>query len=144
MRTVLVSLLLFGCIQTAAARPHPIRWVGRHKVLVISSAALFGSQAADVQTSIDAQRTCRTCLETNSIVGQHPSSSQFWLFEAALGAGGTFANWHALKSDSKIGKSLTLGLTGTAIVLHAYAAYHNSTLPSASQRSRIGCAGNSC
>jgi hypothetical protein len=144
MRTALFLLLLFGCIQTAAARPHPIRWVARNKVLVISSAALFGSQAADVQTSIDVQRSCRTCLETNSIVGQHPSSSQFWLFEAALGAGGTFANWHALKSDSKIRKSLTLGLTGAAIMLHAYAAYHNSTVPSASQKSLIGCAGNSC
>lgn len=144
MRTALVSLLLFGCVQAAAARPHPIQWVGRHKVLVISSAALFGSQVADIQTSIDDQRTCRTCLETNPIVGQHPSPPQFWLFEAVLGAGGTFANWHALKSDSKIGKSLTLGLTGTAIVLHAYAAYHNSTLVGTSQRNLPGCAGVSC
>ena len=112
MRTAAVAMVLFVCAQTAGARPHPIRWVGRHKLLVATSALLFAAQAADAQTSIETQRRCPTCSEMNPIVGSHPSASELWSVVVAENVGITLFNRHWFKSDSEFEKPVTVGLTG--------------------------------
>jgi hypothetical protein len=129
IRTALLSAALGTCAQAAIASPHPIRWVGRHKLLIATSAIMFAASAVDAQTSIDAERRCPTCAETNPIVGARPSATAFWSFVVVGNSGVTLLNWYSLKHNRPQDKSFTVIVTGVAASLHAYAAYHNTTLP---------------
>jgi len=129
MRTLSVTLLVLVCVESAAGRPHPIRWAAQHKIFVATTAALFSAQAADVQTSNEVSRSCRTCLETNPFVGHHPSAGELWSVAAAESVAGALINWRLLKSNSRAEKSVAIGVTSAAILLHSRAAYENSILP---------------
>ena len=128
MRTLLVTLLVLIPFESAAGRPHPIRWATQHKIFVVTTGALFAAQAADVQTSLAIQQSCRTCVETNPFVGRHPSAGELWSVAAAESFAGAIINWRLLKSESKVQKSVALSVTSAAILLHSRAAYENSTL----------------
>jgi hypothetical protein len=129
IRTALLAAVLSTCAQAAIASPHPIRWVGHHKLLIATSAIMFAASAMDAQTSIDAERRCPACVETNLIVGPRPSTTAFWSFVAAGNSGVTLLNWYSLKHNRPQDKSFTVIVTGVAASLHAYAAYRNTTLP---------------
>ena len=128
IQTAVISILLFICAQRAGASPHPIQWIGHHKLLVATSALLFAAEAADAQTSTETQRRCPACLETNPIVGRHPSATELWSVVVAEDLGMTLFDRYALESDHKFAKPLTVGLTEVVASVHAYAAYHNTTL----------------
>ncbi len=52
-------------------------YIKKHKVEVIADIAMVASSAADVETSIRAQRTPGMC-ETNVLLPCHPSRAQLW------------------------------------------------------------------
>jgi hypothetical protein len=130
VRTTLLLLCLVACAQVTMAAPHPIRWANRHKLLIITSAVMFAASAADAQTSIDAEKRCPACTETNPFVGSHPSSTVLWSFVVAGNSGVTLLDWRLLRRNRNADKSFLLTITGLAASLHACAAYHNSTLAS--------------
>jgi hypothetical protein len=125
LRTTVLSLSLAGCAQAA---PHPLQWANRHKLLIASSAVMFAASALDAQTSIDAQKRCPMCSEANPFVGPHPSAPAFWSFVVAGNSGVTLLDWRLLKRNRRVDKSFIVTITGIAASLHAYAAYHNTTL----------------
>jgi hypothetical protein len=129
VRTTLLFLSLTGCATAATAAPHPIRWANRHRFLMATSAVMFAASAADAQTSMDAQKRCPVCSEANPFVGPHPSAPTFWSFVIAGDSGVALLDWRLLKRNRTVDKSALLTITGLAASLHAYAAYHNTTLP---------------
>ena len=63
-----------------------LRYVARHKELMLSDAVIIAAWSADAASTVNDERNCPGCVETNPLLGAHPSEHAIWL-TAATGAG---------------------------------------------------------
>jgi hypothetical protein len=84
--TVRVVVCLLCCIPATHAQeikrakmPAKIgHYIRTQKELLISDAILVLAESADAGSTVHCQHVSRGCIETNSIIGPHPSNAATW------------------------------------------------------------------
>lgn len=121
-----------GIAQPQGNRQHH-NWLGRHKWLLITSAALLASSAADAVSTQNVPHHCPSCVETDPLLGKHPSPTRLWITLGAVNAGFVAMNWWAIHVGERdkegwIKYGLPSALTGFISGTHVYATIHNNGL----------------
>jgi hypothetical protein len=72
-------------------------YIDTHKELLASDAIIIAAWSADAASTINDQHNCPTCVETNPILGPHPTEDAIWLYASGWSAFQTTLNhlaWH--------------------------------------------------
>jgi hypothetical protein len=81
MRKLLWICVVATLPTSCDARPLGKFWhfVSTHKELIISDAVVIAAWSADAASTVNDQRNCPSCVETNPLLGPHPSRHAIWL-----------------------------------------------------------------
>ena len=72
-------------------------YVNTHKELLVSDAIIIAAWSADAASTVNDERNCPSCVETNSVLGPHPTEGAIWLYASGFSAFQTALNhlaWH--------------------------------------------------
>ena len=72
-------------------------YISTHKELLASDAIIIAAWSADAASTINDERNCTSCIETNPVLGPHPTNSAVWLYASGWSAFQTTLNhlaWH--------------------------------------------------
>jgi len=72
-------------------------YITTHKELLASDAIIIAAWSADAASTINDERNCTNCIETNSVLGPHPTTGAVWLYAYGWTAFQTTLNhldWH--------------------------------------------------
>lgn len=93
----LSRILLFIAVCTIPANAqviepsplgHVVHYIKNHKRLLISDTVILAALAADAGSSTNCQHVLKAnCLETNAILGKHPSDAATWSLLMGYGSG---------------------------------------------------------
>ena len=86
MRKLVWICVLAILPASCGAQPFGKAWhyVSTHKELIISDAIVIAAWSADAASTVNDQKNCATCVETNALLGRHPSKRAIWF--TALGS----------------------------------------------------------
>src|ERR1700691_1997453 len=95
---------LYGCVLavlpiSCQAQPFEkiLHYAAKHKELILADAVIVAAWSADAASTVNDERNCPSCVETNPFLGPHPSRHAIWI--SAVGYAGvqtTFNHliWH--------------------------------------------------
>jgi len=72
-------------------------YVSTHKELLAVDAIIIAAWSADAASTVHDEHNCPSCIETNSVLGPHPSERAIWLYASGWSALQTTLNhlaWH--------------------------------------------------
>ena len=102
MKNLILAVLAFvvlcpaGGAQVKRSLPSKVAaYASTHKRLLVADAIIIAAWSADAASSTRAQAS-GCCVETNPVIGPHPSNAQTWAwagFMAALGVTGEHLIW---------------------------------------------------
>lgn len=130
---------------------HPITFIKKNKAFIITTLIFVGSDIADTEETIQAQKRCPTCVETGDAYGPHPSSQRLWVESSAFDAAYIWIDWFGTRDSGLTGagdftpeekakhpnlyklcwleKPATVGVMLWWSEKHAHAAYNNAQIP---------------
>jgi hypothetical protein len=95
---------LLGCVLavlplSCQAQPFGkiLHYAARHKELILADAVIIAAWSADAASTVNDERNCPSCVETNPFLGPHPSEHQLWLSAVGISGVETSLNhliWH--------------------------------------------------
>jgi hypothetical protein len=99
MKRVLIGFVLAILPLSCQAQPFGaiLHYAARHKELILADAVIIAAWSADAASTVNDERNCPTCVETNPFLGPHPTKHQLWLSAAGFAGAETTVNhliWH--------------------------------------------------
>jgi hypothetical protein len=103
------------------------RYISTHKMLLVTDSLLVLSGLADSASSVHCQHMHPACVESNEVLGKHPSNATLYGSKMGLTAGWIVLNhWWASDNHGEPVQRVYVFWTAPLIFLSATYAYHNA------------------